>query len=93
MQLMRRLVPLGALCLCLVLASCEAISSTNRHQRHARADRRHHRTAIAAFVQYCADDTGSYPRADFFLANKLVASSLQQSVVANSDGLQALRDV
>jgi hypothetical protein len=87
MQLMRRLVPLGALCLCLVLASCEAISSTTSTSvTPAPTVITPHRDA--AFAQYCADDTGSYPRADFFLANKLVASSLQQAVVANSDGLQ-----
>jgi hypothetical protein len=38
-------------------------------------------------VQYCADDTGSYPRGDFSLANRTVADSLVQSVRANSDGL------
>jgi hypothetical protein len=38
-------------------------------------------------VQYCADDTGSYPRGDFGLANRAIANSLVQSVRANSDGL------
>jgi hypothetical protein len=38
-------------------------------------------------VQYCADDTGSYPRDDFALANRSIADSLVQSVRANSDGL------
>jgi hypothetical protein len=38
-------------------------------------------------VQFCADDTGSYPRGDFALANRMVASTLVASVRANSDGL------
>jgi hypothetical protein len=38
-------------------------------------------------VQYCADDTWSYPRGDFQSANKLVATSLPAAVVANADGL------
>ncbi len=38
-------------------------------------------------VQYCVDDTGSYPRGDFGLANHQVANSLVQSVRANSDGV------
>lgn len=37
-------------------------------------------------VQYCADDTGSYPRAEFHYANDLVAHSLVQTVVPNSGG-------
>jgi hypothetical protein len=37
-------------------------------------------------VQYCTDDTGSYPRAEFHYANALVAHSLVQTVVANSGG-------
>jgi hypothetical protein len=38
-------------------------------------------------VQYCDDDTGSYPRSDFAAANRLVANSLIQSVAPNSEGL------
>ncbi|HEV2236343.1 MAG TPA: hypothetical protein VGR57_06735 [Ktedonobacterales bacterium] len=38
-------------------------------------------------VQYCADDTGSYPRGDFSQANHAVADSLVKSVRANSDGI------
>ena len=38
-------------------------------------------------VQYCADDTGNYPREDFSAANRLVANSLLQEVVPNSGGL------
>ncbi len=88
MKLSRRLAPLMAVSLCLAFASCDAISSTNSTSvTPAPTVTTPHRDAI--FVQYCADDTGSYPRADFFLANKLVASSLGQSVAANSDGLQA----
>ncbi len=44
-----------------------------------------HRNPV--LVQYCVDDTGSYPREDFYAANRLVANSLIQSVVPNSDGL------
>jgi hypothetical protein len=39
------------------------------------------------FVQFCTDDTGSYPRAYFLSANKKVATSLTESVVPNSSGL------
>jgi hypothetical protein len=38
-------------------------------------------------VQYCVDDTGSYPRDDFRGANKLIAQNLVDAVTANSDGL------
>jgi hypothetical protein len=38
-------------------------------------------------IQYCADDTGSYPRALFSTANQEVANSLVQSVVPNAEGL------
>jgi hypothetical protein len=38
-------------------------------------------------VQYCADNTGSYPIADFHHANVLVAASLSASVGANAEGL------
>jgi hypothetical protein len=38
-------------------------------------------------IQYCVDDTGSYPRDDFRGANQLVAQSLIDAVTPNSDGL------
>jgi hypothetical protein len=38
-------------------------------------------------IQYCGDDTGSYPRGDFALANHQVANSLVASVRANADGI------
>jgi hypothetical protein len=37
-------------------------------------------------VQYCMDDTGSYPRAEFHYANALVAHSLVQTIIPNSGG-------
>jgi hypothetical protein len=86
MQHTRRLVPLAALLVCLVFASCQAISSTQSTSvTPVPTIVSAHRNPV--FVQYCVDDTGSYPRGDFFAANKLVATSLEQSVIANSDGL------
>jgi hypothetical protein len=38
-------------------------------------------------IQYCVDDTGSYPRDDFRGANQLIAQSLIDAVTPNSDGL------
>jgi hypothetical protein len=38
-------------------------------------------------IQYCVDDTGSYPRDDFHGANQLIAQNLVDAVAANSDGL------
>src|SRR5215510_12658829 len=38
-------------------------------------------------IQYCVDDTGSYPRDDFHGANKLIAQNLVDAVTPNSDGL------
>jgi hypothetical protein len=38
-------------------------------------------------VQFCVDDTGSYPRDDFHAANQLIAQSLVDAVEPNSDGL------
>jgi hypothetical protein len=40
-----------------------------------------------AIVQYCVDDTGSYPRVDFQGANKLIAQNLVNAVIPNTDGL------
>jgi hypothetical protein len=87
MKLSRRLAPPLALAICLVFASCEALSSTTGTSiTPAPTVVTPHRNPV--LVQYCADDTGSYPRSDFVLANKLLAASLAQAVVANSDGLQ-----
>ena len=86
MQRTRQLVPLVALLVCLVFTSCEALSSTQSTAvTPVPTIVSAHRSPV--FVQYCTDDTGSYPRGDFFSANKLAASSLEQSVIANSDGL------
>jgi hypothetical protein len=38
-------------------------------------------------IQYCVDDTESYPRDDFRGANQLIAQSLVDAVTPNSDGL------
>src|SRR5436305_424214 len=38
-------------------------------------------------IQYCVDDTGSYPREDFHGANQLVAQNFLAAVAANSDGV------
>ena len=38
-------------------------------------------------IQYCVDNTGSYPRDDFHGANQLLAQNLVNAVVPNSDGL------
>jgi len=38
-------------------------------------------------IQYCVDDTASYPRDDFHGANQLIAQSLVDAVTPNSDGL------
>ncbi|HEX3269513.1 MAG TPA: hypothetical protein VHR15_02610 [Ktedonobacterales bacterium] len=38
-------------------------------------------------IQYCVDDTGSYPRDDFHGANQLIAQSLVDAVTPNSDGV------
>jgi len=46
---------------------------------------RAHRDKVT--IQYCADDTGSYPREDFRGANQLVAQSLINAVAANADNL------
>jgi hypothetical protein len=38
-------------------------------------------------IQFCNDDTGSFPRKDFQGANQLMASSLEQAVSANQQGV------
>lgn len=38
-------------------------------------------------IQFCNDDTGSYPRKDFQGSNQLMASSLEQAVSANQQGV------
>lgn len=38
-------------------------------------------------IQFCDDDTGSYPHGYFTAANQLIASSLQQAVTANQQGV------
>jgi hypothetical protein len=42
---------------------------------------------VPVVVQYCADDTTTYPRSDFVEANQLTAKSLVDAVVPYSDGL------
>jgi len=43
-------------------------------------------TRPALLIQFCNDDTGSYPREDFAGANQLMADGLQQAVTANQHG-------
>ena len=38
-------------------------------------------------VQFCNDDTGSFPRQDFVAASQLMASSLLETVTANQQGV------
>lgn len=84
----KRLGRLAPLLLSLLLAACALTTSSARpgvQVTPVATVSVPHRTPV--FIQYCADDTGSYPRSDFQGANALVASSLAASVVANSDGL------
>ena len=83
MKLLCRVIPP---LLCLVLGACALVSAT------AGTAITPVPTIIApkrlpVLVQFCTDDTGSYPRGFFLLANKKVADSLTQSVVPNSAGL------
>ncbi len=83
MQLPRRLIPLLA---CLLLAACAASTiSPGVQVTPVPTVIAPHRGPI--LVQYCIDDTGSYPRGDFYIANRLVASNLAQAVQPNTDGL------
>lgn len=83
MKLLRRVIPP---LLCLWLAGC-TLTSASPGAAVTPAP-----TIVApqrppVLVQLCVDDTGSYPRTYFQQANKKVATSLTQSVVANSSGL------
>jgi hypothetical protein len=82
-KLLRRVIPP---LLCLVLSAC-ALSSATPGAAVTPVP-----TVIApqrppVLVQFCTDDTGSYPRGFFLAANKKVADSLAQAVVPNSSGL------
>ncbi len=44
-------------------------------------------TRPALLIQYCDDDTGSFPRGYFQGANQLIASSLVQAITANQNGV------
>jgi hypothetical protein len=44
-------------------------------------------TRPALLIQYCDDDTRSYPHNYFLAANQLIASSLTQAVTANQNGV------
>lgn len=84
----RHLGRLTPLLLSLLLAACALTTSTvspGIQVTPVATVTAPHRAPV--LVQYCADDTGSYPRGDFQGANALVSSSLTASVVANSDGL------
>lgn len=82
MMPLRRSAPLVA---CLVLAACATTLTPVAQVTPAPTVDALHRDPVLA--QYCVDDTGSYPRNLFGIANRLVASSLTQSVVPNSEGL------
>jgi hypothetical protein len=83
MPLIRRLAPFVA---CLLLAACALSSGTPvAPVTPAPVTSVPHRGPV--LVQYCADDTGSYPRGLFGSANMAVANSLIQSVQPNSEGL------
>jgi len=86
MKLTRRLAPVWACLAGLVFTSCGTLTSIAGTTVTPVPTIVHpHRGPVV--VQYCADDTGSYPRTYFISANKAVASSLGQSVVPNSEGL------
>src|SRR5579859_7288498 len=79
---LRRLMPLLA---CLLLVACVTTVTPGLQVTPVPTVEVPHRGPV--LVQYCVDDTGSYPRGLFSGANKLVASSLVLSVVPNSEGL------
>lgn len=85
MKLLQRVIPP---LLCLVLSACALTSTTTTTGTVITPVP----TIIApsrppVLVQFCTDDTGSYPRALFVQANKKVADSLTQSVLPHSSGL------
>lgn len=82
MMPLRRLMPLLA---CLLLVACVTTVTPGLQVTPVPTVEAPHRGPV--LVQYCVDDTGSYPRGLFSGANKLVASSLVLSVVPNSEGL------
>jgi hypothetical protein len=83
-KLLHRVTPL---LLCLVLSACAALTSATAGPAVTPVPTVivPHRPPV--LVQFCTDDTGSYPRGDFVQANKKVADSLAQAVVPNSSGL------
>lgn len=83
---MRLLRLLAMLLACLALAACAASTiSAGVQITPVPTINVPHRGPV--LVQYCADNTGSYPISDFHSANKLIATSLAASVGANADGL------
>jgi hypothetical protein len=87
MQAPRRLA-VALLALCLPLVACANLLTTVAPRAlvtPAPSVALAHRGPI--LIQFCSDDTGSYPRGDFALANRMVASNLVASVRANSDVL------
>jgi len=71
----------------LLLAGCEAGLSSTAGASITPAPTMTSAHRDKTTVQYCVDDTGSYPRDDFRGANQLVAQSLVDAVTPNSDGL------
>jgi hypothetical protein len=82
-----RLGGLGPLLLSALLAACGGLSSVTSGPRITPVPTVTVPHQAARLVQYCVDDTGSYPHYDFQQANGLVATSLPATVRANSDGL------
>jgi hypothetical protein len=84
MALLRRLAPVLA---CLALAACTLTTNgaPGVQVTPVATITTPHRGPV--IVQYCADDTGSYPRGDFQGANALLAKSLPPAVIPNSEGL------
>lgn len=78
--------------ICVVIAGCADPTGTVRPPSGSpmptiAARSQPNPTRPALLIQFCNDDTGSFPRKDFQGANKLIASSLLQSVTANQGGV------
>jgi uncharacterized coiled-coil protein SlyX len=71
----------------LLLASCDAGLSSTAGASITPAPTMTSAHRDKTTIQYCVDDTGSYPRDDFHGANQLIAQNLVNAVVPNSDGL------
>jgi hypothetical protein len=72
--------------LILLLAACDGGLSSVQGATITPAPTRISVHRDRTIVQYCVDDTGSYPREDFHGANRLIAQNISDNVVANSEG-------